>query len=393
MPGDCLICFCNEPNVIRCGKENCSYVYCFDCSERLIEHSDKETVIPSCACGEPLYDSQIIKISKDCVSIYRKLLYRCLYNTEKGFFDIRKNTKIIISKLQSERLKFLESFPTCISLAIKYTCQNKKNKIRREYLDKVEKSVGNKCHDIFCNGMLDVTKRCKICQVKYCGDCEEALEGETHICDKNILDSKKKGKKCSDVYCFGVLDKDNSCIVCDVKYCTECEEAKEQNHTCDKDVLESINMIKKHVKCPICNIPVSKSEGCNNMTCPICKTNFCFRTGDIIIPGNHSDLTIKLVKYNVTELFQEEITRDYNEVIVSKIDRFFEIKNKRGTKYEDIMIRIEKGDVNLGPIYEKYRRCLNRNIQCNEVFKLILKRHEMKSLDEEFIDSKLKLIS
>jgi hypothetical protein len=392
MPLDCLICFCNEPNVIACGKDNCSYVYCFDCTDRLIKHSDKETVIPSCACGEPFYDSHIAKISKECVSIYRKVLYKCLYNTEKDFFDTKKNTEMIISKLQIERLKFLESFPSCISLAIKYTSQNKKNKIRRVYLDKIEKSIGDKCFDIFCNGMLDINKCCMVCSVKYCGKCEEAL-GENHVCNKNILDTKKKGKKCSDIYCVGMLDKDNCCIMCDVKYCIRCEEpCGETNHKCNKDVLESINMIKEHVQCPVCKIPVSKSEGCNDMTCPICKTNFCYRTGDIIKPGNHSDLSIELTTYNIMEILQEEITRDYNEAIVSKIDRIFKIKNMKRVLYVDIIKKLENGYVNVGPMFEKYRVCLNRHVRCNEVLRLIAKRHETKSLDENFIDSKMELL-
>jgi uncharacterized Zn finger protein (UPF0148 family) len=181
--------------------------------------------------------------------------------------------------------------------------------------------------------------------------------------------------------------------MCDVKYCIKCEEPfGDPNHKCNKDVLESINMIEEHVKCPVCKIPVSKIEGCNNMTCAICQTNFCYRTGDIIIPGSHSKLQIELATSdisNIIEILKKEITRDYNKDIVSKIEQIFKIKDMKGISYEDIIKKLGNGYVNIGPMFEKHRVCVNKKVKCEEVIKLIGKRHEKKSLDEEFIDSKM----
>jgi hypothetical protein len=376
---ECLICFCEENNLVNCGKPNCEFVFCFDCSERLIEFSAKEKVIPSCSCGEPLHDSQVEKMPKKFVNIYRDCLYNCLYNSSKDIIEHRRNSELIISKLQADRLRYIETFPACVSLVIKCISSSRKNNVKKNYLDKIN-SIKKKCSDVFCRGYIKVDI-CITCNLIHCKDCKKVKE-QGHSCNYSAF----KSKKCSDVFCIGVLDNENVCIICETVYCYDCEEAKSNGHICDKGLLDSINLLKTMVKCPKCEIPAIKSEGCNNMTCPICKTNFCYRTGKIVIPGNHSDLTIKLVEYNALELIREG-SRDYGQDIIEVMEKIFEIKNKKGTNLADVLKKMENKGVNIGPIYEKYRNCHNRNERCSEALKSISKK--ISDLDIDFMNERL----
>jgi len=57
-----------------------------------------------------------------------------------------------------------------------------------------------------------------------------------------------------------------------------------------KTFQESEEFVSKHtVKCPAmcCGAPITKSSGCNHMTCPRCNTNFCYLCGGRYLNGIH----------------------------------------------------------------------------------------------------------
>ena len=92
---------------------------------------------------------------------------------------------------------------------------------------------------------------------------------------------------CSVNSCRGFLDsieeeKDYKCGICSVVHCNKCRSVKEDEHKCDKNTLETIKLLKKDTKpCPKCNVPIFKTEGCDQMWCVQCHTAFSWKTGNI----------------------------------------------------------------------------------------------------------------
>lgn len=93
---------------------------------------------------------------------------------------------------------------------------------------------------------------------------------------------------CSVNDCRGFLsssdeEKDYKCGICSVVHCKRCRcVKKDDEHKCDKDTLETIKMLKNDTKpCPKCNVPIFKTEGCDQMWCVQCHTAFSWRTGKI----------------------------------------------------------------------------------------------------------------
>ncbi|KAG8930619.1 hypothetical protein FRC01_002472 [Tulasnella sp. 417] len=77
---------------------------------------------------------------------------------------------------------------------------------------------------------------------------------------------------------------------CDYIWCKAClqpvETKRPEDHSCDGMVeLARLMQDQKWRRCPGCQTPIARSEGCNHMTCtvPNCNTHFCYVDGDMII--------------------------------------------------------------------------------------------------------------
>jgi hypothetical protein len=91
---------------------------------------------------------------------------------------------------------------------------------------------------------------------------------------------RKKSFKCSSSDCLGVVTgKDMKCTICLKQFCKDCRVEKFEDHKCDPDELKSVQLISSDSKpCPKCNVPIHRSEGCNQMFCVNCKTIFHWET-------------------------------------------------------------------------------------------------------------------
>lgn len=77
--------------------------------------------------------------------------------------------------------------------------------------------------------------------------------------------------------CGGFIHTNSTCPVCHKAFCEECETTYliDQPHECDPKLKESVAYIKIFSRrCPSCNTPVEKSEGCAQMLCTSCFTPF-----------------------------------------------------------------------------------------------------------------------
>jgi hypothetical protein len=86
---------------------------------------------------------------------------------------------------------------------------------------------------------------------------------------------------CPEDDCKGYLDQNYVCGLCKKEACKICRLVK---HTgkCDQNIVETVKMMDRETKrCPSCNVPIYKTEGCDQMWCPSCHTAFSWKTGEI----------------------------------------------------------------------------------------------------------------
>ena len=91
---------------------------------------------------------------------------------------------------------------------------------------------------------------------------------------------------CPNPNCKGAIrgqtldDKIVICSKCQTKVCFSCRGEGHEGKTCEKaleDQLEGWAAEKGGVKfCPVCRSKIEKNEGCNHMTCVVCKYEFCW---------------------------------------------------------------------------------------------------------------------
>lgn len=374
---DCSICFFTiENESISCSKPDCISKICTDCTKLYIDFTSNEPrkIIPKCPSkecdGEILYSQVRQCRCENTMKTYQKL---CLDYVKNDNFDdiVSKNIQInLIQKIRDERHQFIkQSYPPAISYVIEVALKTKLNRIDKKNQDHIKHTIN------------------------------------------------KSNKKCPNILCYsGILDVNYICLTCTNKFCKKCEiEITDEgySHICKKEDLDSINAIEKLVKCPQCKLPVTKSYGCDNMTCSICKTNFDFISGKITKVGNHSDDSLVLKNYDLKPSilftkdgkYDEKILNllrkiehkkpkdDSFKIVISWLKRYIILEEKMNGKefdypnpdYEEILNKISKR-------YENYKLSLNKKQTYFKFITLIQKHHEKNELTYEILEKIDKLI-
>jgi hypothetical protein len=99
-----------------------------------------------------------------------------------------------------------------------------------------------------------------------------------------IIDNEPRRfvRQCPIEECKGFLNEEWYCGLCERHYCKSCNELLDENHLCDKDVVETMKLLNKDSKsCPKCGTVIHKTSGCAQMWCINCHTAFNWRTGQI----------------------------------------------------------------------------------------------------------------
>ena len=99
-----------------------------------------------------------------------------------------------------------------------------------------------------------------------------------------IIDNEPRRfvRQCPIEECKGFLNEEWYCGLCERHYCKSCNELLDENHVCDKDVVETMKLLNKDSKsCPKCGTVIHKTSGCAQMWCINCHTAFNWRTGQI----------------------------------------------------------------------------------------------------------------
>ncbi len=232
---DCIICF-SELGQTECF--NCEKSLCLECLKRFVELSVKEKNIPTCWCGETIRRKDVVSIGDpNMTNMFEEILYEKF--RDKNYDEIvKKETQnLIMERLRNEKINFYQNLigKGAIMKVMEYSYKKKLAGVNKKNTKLIEKSLTVKCFKELCDGKLDG---------------------------------------------------DYTCLKCTQKFCKQCEKPESKGHVCKEEDLKNFEFIKTISRCPKCKTFVEKSEGCDLMTCTLCRTNFSYGTGKKIMTGN-----------------------------------------------------------------------------------------------------------
>lgn len=229
-----------ERKKLSCPNKECSHTFCKRCLKKNIM-TDREDSDGSIRC---LGCSQVLDID-----------YLCSCNFGSEFFN-----KIVFPKAMKNTLKEQEIQLQGTQKYAKWQndTDHWRKVIRPEFMSEIK------------------SLKAKI----------DTLQTELYSC-MPIYDPRDEEKgfmfRCPSESCNGFVDNSGICGMCQKIYCTECREEKCESHVCKPEVLENLEFLKRQSKpCPHCGIFTMKSEGCSQMWCRNCHQFWDFLSGQII---------------------------------------------------------------------------------------------------------------
>jgi hypothetical protein len=105
-------------------------------------------------------------------------------------------------------------------------------------------------------------------------------EIEIDISKKIKKEQKSFIMRCQASNCNGFVNKSYKCELCEKTTCSKCFEIVEENHECKPESIETAKVIKEGSRpCPKCAVRISKTDGCSQMWCTNCQTPFDWVSG------------------------------------------------------------------------------------------------------------------
>ncbi len=256
---DCLICLEKVPYKKICSCPFCEYKACNNCTKISILYQTSDPSCPSCNhswnmefCHENFGKSWMIKDYRN----HKKQL----------LFDIEKS-------------KIPNTMPTVERII-------KTEKCKIELDDKKKK-------------MKEIEQLWRIARDDLSQSERKYEDLKNNVVSKSVKDTYDY--KCPKENCQGFLSNKFICPMCDSHVCKKCFEIKKKvtvsgesksnkeftyEHKCDKNNIETFNLIKKDTKpCPNCSTRISKISGCDQMWCTQCHVTFSWTTG-LKVNGN-----------------------------------------------------------------------------------------------------------
>lgn len=249
---------------MKCSRFNCDAAVCGDCFEALIDYCHQNfKEMPSCpnvSCRGEYKFASVCEFAPGKKDLFIEIVQERFNGIDREKEETKLNKKLAkletVEFLRREVKKRLERHPPAIAETIKLGGMTKQ--LNAILLKNEKKRVAFiqrlRCPVFSCKGFL------------------------TLIRDETM------------------------CIKCEVKICEECGEIKlGTNHECERDNIESAKMLKNIARCPKCNVPATKGDGCNFITCPYCNTNFHCATGEQTSHGGHNKGRLLVVEHENLE--------------------------------------------------------------------------------------------
>ncbi|ALN37629.1 NTPase/helicase [Ranavirus ambystoma1] len=246
---ECIYCFETVSTVVPCSGK-CDTLICVNCFKGSMDALD---TFPKCQCGLEYSPNELEPILPAAT-------LRGLDAKVKRVWDDNIHTvSAVNAQLDDCKKTYLDALPLAASIAT----QSFLRKALDDYAAKITKTVEEKpvdCPAEFCMGFRVGGKPCSVCGCTECADC------------KALMNINKP-------------------------------------HTCKAEDLESVKaMDSNYVKCPECKKSVEKIDGCNDMTCAYCSTNFNYRTGLKQRGGSHNRIYLTHHQNLLSVKFQRSLS-------------------------------------------------------------------------------------
>jgi hypothetical protein len=319
--------------------------------EQYTEFSLKENVLPKCTgCSQEYFKSDILVMKNpEIEKSYDMILFKKMSgeNIEKTF-----DKKKFIESIRKAKTTFItDTLPECISFIVKNALKDK---------------------------LLKIDNKNK----------------------KFMKNQQSEQKPCLDPLCSGIVINEN-CQKCNAVFCKECERPKKENHECLQEDIDSVKFVESLTKCPKCKLPVTRSWGCNYITCSVCKTNFDITTGKKTSSGNHQDTS--LVLSNTIQKLNIKYGQKYPIGIIKLL---LVIDNLEPEQYDfknvlAILLKCKNLDGDpekyrkmslLSIRYEKFKKTQQKYSEYLNTIKSIIDHETTKPFDVKFLENAIEIL-
>lgn len=287
---ECIMCLCPpEINFVKCKNYGCELITCAECLSIMISVCfDSINSMPMCECGCEYVSSQLRDIlTKPVMNQYINL---CERMNDKLLSELPYN--ILAGK--ELNLKMFETV---------------KSKVRTDIYEALPPAIANLIVISELESKILKIKKLKLLELQ----------------KQTTLITNLSRRKCVSFVCTGrLMDQIESleCTICGLLVCKKCDAVKSNNgHICKTEDVESIQVINEIAKCPKCNVPATRGDGCIFITCPYCHTNFDSNTGAITSAGGHNNGMIQPMT-NYTKLADLTTDEDFNgKILLNRIQK------------------------------------------------------------------------
>jgi hypothetical protein len=173
----------------------------------------------------------------------------------------------------------------------------------------------------------------------------EATNGASASTSKTKKERKTFIKACVVSGCRGFLSSQYKCGICETWVCPHCHEVKQsqkdENHTCNPDMVESVKMIAKETKpCPKCAAAISKVSGCFAQDTPILlwngetKMSQDVKIGDVLVGDDGLPRNVLHLFSGEDELYEVSQNKGVNYIVNSKHTLVLKMSGDRSIYWE-----------------------------------------------------------
>ena len=297
----CPICVNNYSTKIRkkitCPDPQCEFECCVNCVKEYIIVSNND---PKCMKCNKKYNRNFLQetMTKNWLNKkFKDSRKNVLFDREKSLFVNTMpyvNSEITARNHEQENIKIMQEITR---LKKQIDNMHLEIELRKDTIYQLrngmllEKNTDFKTKCPTCEGFVNKNMICNICNIKICKYCQDIISKDEIILKPLINQSNDSSNDSSEnqneeIEIFEEIENDEA--KCNKKY-----------HICDRNKLESANLIKKECKpCPKCGTPIHKIDGCDQMWDPQCGTAFSWNTGHILTGVIHNPHYFEYMREN-----------------------------------------------------------------------------------------------
>lgn len=327
----CYVCLSDITRAaVQCANESCEESVCKECFRNYVEFSNKSFSIPYCSCESTFrYTTIVRECSEEEVDKYNQIIKNKATLSVENFDEHLAEKDGILANFRTERAQFIKTLPKGFAFVLNVSMKSKIKKLEQGMLKKMELTI-------------------------------------------------RKKTPCKKLLCPGILEGDERCTVCSAVFCAECElEKKDDAHVCNPDDLETVKFVKQIIECPKCRVKITKSYGCNSITCSICKTNFNFVTGERSYMGSDRPQHLEIKSKKLTDIITEPKFKELLDALVSQEPKQFKLTRND----------LNKSPSELGKLFVKQCESVKKTKAYFALIRKIEKDYAEKKLTEDALRS------